>query len=310
MYIQHLTQGYDSDARTPSSLTAFYPTDGEKYIQNKPLIPVEIPLDIATVVKVDWDKVAAPRNTPFLQAMYGFIMQLTMRTTQSIIFGNLHPMVSLGIAMVAPSDAPVKSVVSMQTKLDLLPPEPLAIATALMAFATNKKLGIEWYIANQLTSGESSAVKGTIFELATVVMLAMNLNGSKTLKSVFDCKDVTDIGHLLDFKAQLVSLLGWDDQTPIVCPAGLYAGASPLLSFSAQNPQQVKDWTNGSEIPFLFPDKNMGPDIIALVQVGDKFVWLICRVKMYMQRFLKPNQLKHATNSISAERFYLTKARL
>lgn len=110
-------------------------------------------------------------------------------------------------------------------------------------------------------------------------MLALNLDGTKSLRSIFHFASEGILGNILDSKVQLVSLLGWEDQTPIVCPAGLYYGASPHLASAASNPEDTKSWCKGSfGIPILLPDGGTGLDIIALVQVSDQFIWLICQV--------------------------------
>ena len=163
----------------------------------------------------------------------------------------------------------------------MLLPEPLAIAGALMAFKDRQNLGIESYVATELCNPEPSA-RGTAFELAASVMLALNLDGTRSLRSVFHFASEGTLGSFLDSNVRLVSLLA------IVCPAGLYYGASPHLAFAASNPEDTKSWCKGSfGIPILLPDRDMGPDIIALLQVGDQFIWLICQVKAHGQCTLK-----------------------
>lgn len=103
----------------------------------------------------------------------------------------------------------------MDSELALLLPEPLAVAGALMAFKQKRDLGIESYVADELGS-PLPAARGAAFELAAVVMLSLNLDGSKSLRSIFHFASEADLGPLLDSKARLVSLLDWQSQTPIV----------------------------------------------------------------------------------------------
>jgi len=191
--------------------------------------------------------------------VYTNLLKRSTRISQNILFDDVHRAVSLGITMVAPSKAPVQQVISGESKLELLLPEPLAIAGALMAFKDRQNLGIESYVATELCNPEPSA-RGTAFELAASVMLALNLDGTRSLRSLFHFASEGTLGSFLDSNVQLVSLLGWEDQTPIACPAGLYYGASPHLAFAATNPEDTKSWCKGSfGIPILFSDGSGSP---------------------------------------------------
>lgn len=305
-YIQHSTRG-DPD-RPFSEDQAFRPTDGMKYSESEPELSGAVKSTVCTG-RINWGLLEQSSNLQLRQMVHTNLLKLSTRTSQNILFDDVHRAVSLGIAMVAPSKAPVQQVISGESKLELLLPEPLAIARALMVFKDRQNLGIESYVATELSNPEPSA-RGTAFELAASVMLALNLDGTKSLRSAFHFASEGTLGSFLNSNVQLVSLLGWEDQTPIVCPAGLYYGASPHLAYAASNPEDTKTWCKGSfGIPILLPDADMGPDIIALLQVGDQFIWLICQVKAHGQRTLKTS-LEGTTKSMDGESSHTAKVSL
>lgn len=186
--------------------------------------------------------------------------------------------------------------------------EPLAVAAAMIFFESLPgTMGLETFISDLLQDFTSPA-RGAAFENATMIILAQMLNGTRTLEDVLDFHIRDGIPEMwFGRKVQLVAIQGWSGDVPIVCDAGIRKGSSPSLGFQANSPHDVERWSKGSRIAFLLPDDHMGPDVWALVKIGDAYAWFALQDKCLKQARLPPCQLKQAIRTVTDTQYYRDK---
>jgi hypothetical protein len=242
------------------------------------------------------------------RAIHKNFMQFVLRQNYRILNGGrLLDMITLGIARISTSSSlPLKNVLEEPAQLDIRLDEPLAIAALLKYYCNDENSEcLEDYVASESLDYDSPG-RGSTYENATMIILAKILDGTRTLDDIFDFRNRGDLPDAMwHGRVQLVSILGWDGHQPTVCDAGMYKGASPILGFWAKNPEDVMEWSKGSGIPFLFPDNNMGPDVWALLKVGNQLLWLSVQDKCLAKVRLRHHEIMKGLKTTTPEFFYI-----
>jgi hypothetical protein len=266
----------------------------------------ELSMEAIDVLEWQLDFSALKPGTIVWQEIRRMVMMFALRANYRPNLGQFQA-INLGIARISsPTTRHIKAVLDCPSELDARIDEPLAIAAAFMHFVkTALSDGLKCYTSFNLDV--DSQTRGATFEHAVMIILAKVLNGTRTLDDIFDIHRRNGLPGTSLGKVQLVSILAWDRNAPIVCDAGLHKGASPVLGFWARKPEHMLEWLRGCGIPFALPDNNMGPDLWTLVKVGGSLLWLGFQDKCFGAARLQYAQYMDAVRSTTPESFYTDK---
>ncbi|KAK2467560.1 hypothetical protein APHAL10511_000415 [Amanita phalloides] len=87
-----------------------------------------------------------------------------------------------------------------------------------------------------------------------------------------------------------------------------FAGPSASIGTDAKTPNSTLEWlAHGSRVPFCFPCRAMGPDIIFVLRLSnDKLLWVALQAKLCFSR-IDRERVKKAVRSVTPKNFFLDK---
>jgi hypothetical protein len=292
-----------------SVTSGFKATDGQSFVEEEEELSRQT-IDAVSSRWLSFSKLDKPDNISLYQDIHTKLMMFALRGDFRLEADDqVMRMIDLGIARIgSPSQGYIAEVLEKRTRLDIIMDEPLAIAALLFFFDTTKgHKGLEGFLSYSL--GNSDVIsRGAAFVHATMFILAHILDGTRTFDEVFDIHNRCGLEEYSG-KVQLVSILGWEGNDPIVCNAGLREGASPVIGYAASSPEDVHSWTIGSGTPFLLPDSRMGPDVCALAKVGDSYLYVLLQDKC-MKASLRRAEMKKSIKTVTPNQWYTDKVRI
>ncbi|KAJ6449438.1 hypothetical protein C8R47DRAFT_358486 [Mycena vitilis] len=220
--------------------------------------------------------------------------------------------VEYGFARFAPRNAAAR-VDSQQRPFKVVLDEPLVLL-ALEQWLGEKDLPIHEGLSLRARLGEHSASGSNGLEEYFAFYLSTVFNDDTPLTSIFRF-DPAQIPDWAKKPAKLVSLYNrerpWDRDPGRIqdeLESGRVTQASrPSVSLGIG--KDVKKWLDHrSEAPFLFPDTNMGPDIMFVLELSDEArsrIWVAVQSKYSDETLLVKPQLESALRSVTPQRFYL-----
>ncbi|KAL1729148.1 hypothetical protein EV714DRAFT_213567, partial [Schizophyllum commune] len=161
------------------------------------------------------------------------------------------------------------------------------------------------------------------------------------LSSVFNIVDeqVSDFAELMSCRAELVGVVRANEthvvgpvrdgrrpnqhNPPVYQPSVTLGVSTASVNGDAakgeRNKQKLErtlDWLKKTPTPFLFPDTNMGPDLIAILRLNDEeLCWLLLQAKLLTPEYrvetdtyvVKGNSVKNGIWSVTPECLYLSR---
>jgi hypothetical protein len=182
--------------------------------------------------------------------------------------------------------------------------EPLIIAMALKHFEISG-VSIEETLRQSICCLPIGSVRGYNLEAIGMFVLALQLDGSRSLRQIFDFRTPSaDIGqgnaHLIaidkinedgTFRYSIV-------KDPLRYPFG--------LGYEAGNPSEHERWFKGTGVPFCFPDPRSGHDVGFFVVVDGSVVFVTNQFKSY-NKDLGPAMTRRALKTLSPDECYKDK---
>jgi hypothetical protein len=211
---------------------------------------------------------------------------------------NMHQLIALSVGHLK---AVYEDEFDADTNYPVYIDEPLIVLSLLSIFEKQPQTQIRNWITDAFATARNRSSLGFMFEETVALVLLEKFGGKFT--ALGDVFHVTD-PSLASRKVTLVALRRTFDG--VMQCSRLVKGAytSNRLCFKASNPEEVLSFLrNPNGIVFLFPDNNMGPDVIAFAedQETGELIVLACQCKL---QELHAQLWMAAVRSITPEMFY------
>ncbi|ETW79652.1 hypothetical protein HETIRDRAFT_386139 [Heterobasidion irregulare TC 32-1] len=196
-----------------------------------------------------------------------------------------------------------------RSALKILFDEPIPILAVIQHFEKFPALAELAYLDGHV-GYHSSEDNG--FETYLAHHLRHVFNGNYKLCDILTDRSGGDGPDWLSERAQLVVLSRSSSsvtQIDAVLPKG---GPSEVLAITCEEKNDVLEWlrTNKQHVPFCFPPREMGPDILFFLQLENKTIVLVSLQAKYLQaRVSRPN-LMMAIQTVTPSHFWRYRIRL
>ncbi|KAI5891727.1 uncharacterized protein SCHCODRAFT_02702451 [Schizophyllum commune H4-8] len=217
--------------------------------------------------------------------------------------------------------------------------EPLMILRLATHLGKHVRLAAYYHFATKVgTSITKTSSDG--WENFLAHCLLQLFSNKPELSSVFNivAEQASDFAELMSCRAELVGVVranGTDVVGPVCdrhnphvrrpsVTLGVSTASNDIANNNASDEERDKrkfektlDWLKKTPTPLLFPDTNMGPDLIAILRLnGKKLCWLLLQAKLLTPEWksktrryqVKGESMKDAIWSVTPERLYLSRS--
>lgn len=196
--------------------------------------------------------------------------------------------------------------------------EPLVVAAANRWFNAKSDRSYAYFAESIGLHGNGGSTNG--FENYTVYCLHLIFGAEKErkLRDVFKFRGREE-PQWPKKRAKLVSVYvpstgshSADEPNIEDVKHGQFTGPSAMLGTYTDTAEKTLQWlAHGSRTPFCFPCRNMGPDVIFVLELDNrKRIWVALQVKYSKpngNKFLDKSKLEHAVKSVTPEHFFRNK---
>ena len=237
-----------------------------------------------------------------VQCLVNVLLRWRIRSqgTSIAIENDMHMLIALSVShlnhVLSQNDFDIKN------NYPMFIDEPLIVLALSTLFKEYPWTTRQKWITDSLSTGRNKSTLSYIFEEVALVVLVDNFGGR--FKALSDIFHFPRSSTLASRKVMLVSL---KQETPVwTCsPVSWNEGSSDCFGIKAENPTDVLRFLRDPDgKAFLFPDNNMGPDLICFLQDEETMELIIVALHSKVKGVMDAKTWTKAVNSMTPEFFY------
>ena len=222
--------------------------------------------------------------------------------------GDAKPLISLGVGYLADASSSAEN--ETEDLEAVVANKPVHFGEPLMVLRLARLFGLpgqKLWMNAQLRNFIEKADLGFRFEQAMVMTLMDSFShGFTPLGSIFHVDKTSE-----SLKVRLVALKRFSDGELATVPVTWKTGCGDRWGFSASNPgESLRFFTEPRGIPFLLPDKHMGPDLFFFGQEESSNELIAFGVQCRIRASMTTGNWRSAHSTLRLNNFYTIVVRL